>query len=399
MTTTSPRSTLLIVSVLAALAFSSCTKASTEASTKAASADPASTPSHSDPMRITPGPALLESLKVGKPPVSDIGASLTVAGRVEVDETRVTRVGSPVMGRIKSLAVHEGQEVRRGQLLAQLNSTGLSDGQLQLLKSLSQRQVAQRAVERAKILLESGVIGAAELQRREAELVQATAELAAARDQLELLGMPEEAIQELEKTRALNSVSRIVASMDGTVLDRKITLGQVVQPADTIFEIADLSSVWLIADVPEQSAGHIAVGHQVEAEIGAFPGRKIHGRLSFVSATVNPDTRTVRVRVDLPNPQRLYKPAMLATIVLRDQTEHRPVVPASAIVREGDIEHVFLQLDPKTFVLKPVKLGPESAGRRVLLDGLKPDDSIVLDGAFHLNNERRRLALRGGDGA
>lgn len=399
MTTSSTRYSLLIVTVWAVLALTSCTKTTTEASTKPASASPASAPANADPMRITPGPALLESLKVGKPTVTDIGASLTVAGRVEVDETRVTRVGSPVMGRIKSLAVREGQEVRRGQLLAQLNSTGLSDGQLQLLKSLSQRQVAQRAVERAKILLESGVIGSAELQRREAELVQATAELAAARDQLELLGMPEEAIQELEKTRALNSVSRIVASMDGTVLDRKITLGQVVQPADTIFEIADLSSVWLIADVPEQSAGHVTVGHQVEAEIGAFPGRKIHGRLSFVSATVNPDTRTVRVRIDLPNPGRLYKPAMLATIVLKDQTERKPVVPTSAIVREGDIEHVFLQLDPATFVLKPVTLGPESAGRRVLVDGLKPDDSIVLDGAFHLNNERRRLALRGGDGA
>src|SRR5262249_47796470 len=156
--------------------------------------------------------------------------------RVEVDETRITRVGSPVMGRITDLAIREGQEVRRGQLLAMVNSTGLSEAQLAFLKALSQRQVAQRAVERAQVLLKADVIGSAELQRREAELAQASAELDAARDQLMLLGMPAEAIAALKKTRSINSVSRVIASMDGTVLDRKVTLGQVVQPADTVFE-------------------------------------------------------------------------------------------------------------------------------------------------------------------
>jgi membrane fusion protein, heavy metal efflux system len=363
----------------------------------AAEALPASAPPR-DPSRITATGPILKRIKLGQAEWAEVGGRLTVASRVEVDETRVTRVGSPVMGRINTLSVHEGEQVRRGQLLALLNSTGLSDGQLQLLKAISQKQVAQRAVERAQLLVRADVIGSAELQRREAELSEASAELEAARDQLLLLGMDEGALKELEKSRTIHSVSRIVASMDGTVLDRKITLGQVVQPADTVFEIADLSSLWLVADVPEASAGHVATGQAVEAEIGAFPGQIIHGKLSFVSSTVNPETRTVRVRLELSNPRRRYKPQMLATMTLKEHLEKKMVVPVSAVVREGDVEHVMVHVQGDDYQLRKVNLGAEYGGRRVVMEGLQPEEKIVVEGAFHLNNERRRQ-LTGSDGA
>jgi cobalt-zinc-cadmium efflux system membrane fusion protein len=250
-------------------------------------------------------------------------------------------------------------------------------------------------VERAQLLLKADVIGSAELQRREAELAQASAELAAARDELVLLGMPPEGIAELERTRSINSVSRVVATMEGTVLGRKVALGQVVQPADTVMEIADLSQLWLVADVPEQNAANLTVGQEVEAQIAALPGQTVRSKLSFVSATVNPETRTVRARMDLPNPLRKYKPAMLATMVLKDQREKKPVIPASAIVRENNAEHVFVQLDEDTFVLRPVELGEDFGGRRVLVNGVRPGEKIVVDGAFHLNNERKRLSIQG----
>jgi cobalt-zinc-cadmium efflux system membrane fusion protein len=352
----------------------------------------------SNPLEIKAKSDLLHQLKIGDALWADVSLSQTVPARVEVDDTRITRVGSPVMGRISSLFVREGQEVHRGEVLALLNSTGLSDAQLGFLKAVSQRLVALRSVERAQLLLKADVIGSAELQRREAELSQASAELDAARDQLELLGMPASDITELEKTRAIKSVSRVVAGMDGTVLSRKITLGQVIQPADTIFEIYDLSSVWLVADVPEQTAGKLHVGQAVEAEIAALPDFKIRGRLSFVSATVNPETRTIRARMDLANRGRRLKPAMLATMTLKDQTARRRLVPATAVVREDDKEHIFVKINADTFELREVKLGAEFEGKRVLLEGIRPDQQIVLDGAFHLNNERRRQLLRGAEG-
>jgi len=352
----------------------------------------------SNPFEITANAGLRERIKIGEPVWGDVGTSLAVAARLDVDETRITRVGSPVMGRITSLAVREGQEIHRGDLIALVNSTGLSEAQLEFLKALSQRQLMQRAVDRAKVLLNAQVIGSAELQRRDAELAQATAELDASRDQLELLGMPAQAIDEVERTHNINSVSRIVAALDGTVLERKATQGQVVQPADTLCVIADLSSLWIVADVPEQNAGRLAVGQSVDAEITALSGTKLFGKLSFVSATVNPETRTVRARMDLSNPRRRFKPAMLATMTLRDQTERQQLVPTTAVVREDDQEHVFVQLDDDTFVLRKVKLGEEFGHNRVLVEGVQAGERIVLDGAFHLNNERRRLLLRGSDG-
>ena len=358
------------------------------------SSPPAEAPPR-DPFEITADEALLARLTIGEATSAEVASSQTVAARIDVDRTRVTRVGSPVMGRVSRLAAEEGQYVRQGELLALLDSTGLSDAQLAFLKALSDRQLAQRAAERATLLLAAEVIGNAERQRRDAELVQAQAELDAARDQLAVLGMPAAAIDELERTHRINSVSRVVASMDGTVLHRMVTLGQVIQPADTAFEIADLSSVWLVADVPEQNAGHLTPGVRVEASVAALPGLRVEGTLSFVSATVNEDTRTVQVRMVLPNPDRRFKPAMLATVVLKNAPAVRHVVPAAAIVREGDREGVFVQRGRDTFVLRPVSLGPEYGSQRVLEDGLAPGERIVIDGAFHLNNERRRRLVRG----
>lgn len=348
-----------------------------------------------DPLQVTAAPALRSQIKVGLPEWDEVAATLRLPGRVEADETRMARVGSPVTGRITELEALEGQTVARGEVLATLYSTQLSDAQLGLLRAYSQQQLAQRAVARARQLLQADVIAAAEVLRREAELAQASAELSSSHDQLKVLGMSDESIARLQQTHTVNSASQVVASISGTVLERKVTIGQVVQPADTVFVVADLSNVWLVADVPEQSAGTITVGKAVEAEIAALPGQTLRGRLSFVGAIVNPDTRTVRTRMDLPNPERRYKPAMLATITLQDRAVRRLLIPATAVVREANRDQVFVERAADTYVLREVTLGGEFGDKRVLLGGLRPHEKIVLDGAFHLNNERKHLATQG----
>jgi cobalt-zinc-cadmium efflux system membrane fusion protein len=169
----------------------------------------------------------------------------------------------------------------------------------------------------------------------------------------------------------------------------------VVQPADTLFVIADLSRVWLVADVPEQQGGAIEMGKSVEAEVSAFPGEKIRGRLSFVSAIIDPETRTVRTRMDLANPRGRYKPAMLAVMELKDNPRQETVIPLTAVVREEDKDYVFIEKAPGEFVMRTVKLGAEHADARVLEEPWPAGQRLVLDGAFHLNNERRRLATQG----
>ena len=208
--------------------------------------------------------------------------------------------------------------------------------------------------------------------------------------------MSERAIERLADTRKVDSTSHIVSSIDGTVIDRRVSPGQVVQPADTVFIVADLSSVWVVADVPESVAGSVRAGQTIEVEIPALPDRRIRGALAFVSAIVNPETRTVRVRMDVPNPEREYKPAMLASVLIQGAAQRKRAIPSAAVVREENRDYVFVQTGSETFYLRQVTLGEEYDGLRVVVAGLRPDDRIVVDGAFHLNNERRQRALQQG---
>jgi membrane fusion protein, heavy metal efflux system len=349
-----------------------------------------------DPLQIRPAPPLREQLKVGSPQTEEIAGTLRVSGRVEANERHLARVGSPVSGRITALLSFEGERVRKGQVIAKLHSTQLSDAQFAFLKAHSQLGLAKRAAERAQQLLAANVIGNAEVQRRQAELDQASAELSSMRAQLQVLGMTDEAIANLQAKRVLDAEFPVIATISGTVLERKVTIGQIVQPADVAFLIADLSSVWLVAEIPEQNAGHLAAGKQLEAEIPALPGEIVRGRLSFVSSIVNSQTGTVTARMDVPNPNGLLKPAMLATVVLKDQAHAARLVPNGAIVREQNQDHVFVAQPGGVFALRKVKLGEEFGDARVLKDGVKPGEQIVCTGAFHLNNERKRMLLEGG---
>jgi cobalt-zinc-cadmium efflux system membrane fusion protein len=348
-----------------------------------------------DPLAITPNAELAARLQTGAPGLVEVSETLRVPARIEADETRLARVGSPVTGRITDLEAREGDTVRRGQVLATINSTELSGAQLSFLKATSQRGLAARAAARAQQLLDADVIGAAELQRRQAELAQAEAEVNAARDQLKVLGMSSAALERLAETRSINSVTQIVATIAGTIIDRKVTEGQVVQPADGVFLIADLSKLWVVADVPEQNAGSVRVGEAVSVEVAALPEHKVAGRLTFVAPTVNPETRTVRARMELPNPEGGFKPKMLASMLIKGMPQRRLALPAQAVVREENRDYVFVRTGENAYRLKPVQLGTEHEGRRVVLSGLGETETIVVEGSFHLNNERKRRELSG----
>ena len=357
---------------------------------------PDSTPAavQRNPLAVTAPAALLAQLKIHTVAEAEFRDLMRVPGRIEADEQRLARVGSPVTARITELDAVVGQEVRRGQVLAQLSSTELSSAQLRYLNSFSQKSLAERAAGRAKQLFDADVISQAELQRRSSELEQAEADVSASRDQLKVLGMSEANLLKLAASRNVNSQSMLTAPINGTVLERAATTGQVVQPADTIFTIADLSNVWLIADVPEQSSGLVNLGEQVEAEVTALPGVRITGRLAFVASTLNPETRTVRVRMDLPNKNRSLKPAMLASVLIKGRPQSAASVPAAGVIRADNRDYVYLQKGPDAFLLHPVTVTAEVDGVRRVISGLKAGEKIVGDGAFQLNIERQRAVTQ-----
>lgn len=351
----------------------------------------------SDPNEVAITPALAENLKSGTPEMTEVNGTLQVAAHVETDAQRIAHVGSPVAGRILKLLVFEGQNVKAGTVLAMLHSTDLSDTQFSLVKAFSQQGLAAAAEKRAEQLVEADVIGRAELERRRAELLQASTEAASYRTQLRGLGMTEAQILQLENTRKLSADYPIVAPRSGTVLKREITMGQVVEPADPAFTIADLSSVWIVANVPEEDAAHLQKGMEVEVRVPALPQEKINGHLSFVSPIVDSATRTVEVRMDIANPIGLLKPDELASMTFTGHTDRKLTVPNTAVVREENKDYVFVQSGSLKYVLREVSLGEEEHDRRVVLSGVQQQDHIITDGAFHLNNQRKQNAIKGAE--
>ena len=342
---------------------------------------------------ITIRPELAQRITIGHPMMVDLADKLQVPSQVEVDEERLVSIGSYVTGRIVDLYVTLGQNVEAGEPLARISSPELTQAQLAYLRASSRTILAQKAAERAHHLLSADVIAIAEVERRESELEVSRAELEAAKDQLRLLGVDNGALKDLvDKGHILPSVA-IKASKNGIVIGRHVIIGQVVQPADQLFQVADLSAVWVVGDVPEQIARNVRVGQHVEIHVPALGDVNFDGLIIFVADTVNPLTRTVMVRTMVENPKRKLKPDMLATMHITDNPHKSMVVPETAVVREANRDYVFLSQGNNRFLRVPVELGPEVADMRPVLKGLTAEQPIVVDGAFHLDNERKLAEL------
>jgi len=344
---------------------------------------------------VQPADTLRQTLKVAPVATSPFSEMLRVAGRIDFDEQRVARIGASVTGRVTDLYASLGQEVKAGQALARLHSSELGAAQMAFLKAGAQSELQARNAERARQLFAADVIGQGELQRRESEYAIAGAEMRAYRDQLRVLGMSPGAIAALAKNGSIDSYSPVFSSFSGTVVERNVAQGQVVQPADALYTVADLSRVWVVAEVPESQAAQVAEGQSVDIEVPSLAnggGRhQVTGKLIYVGRTVNPQSRTVLVRTELDNREGKLKPAMLASMLITSKPVDQLVIPAAAVVRDGNDELVYVELPNQLYRLTRVKLGAESDGMRVVQSGVKAGDRIVVDGAFHLDNERKRL--------
>ena len=348
----------------------------------------------SDPSLVVAPGSLVQRLQLAPVERRPVSEPLSVVGRIDFDEQTVARIGASVTGRVTELSGAVGQSVRPGQVLARLHSTELGQAQLAYLKANAQRDLASKAVERAKLLLAADVIGSAELQRRENELQVAQVEKRAAADQLRVMGMSPKEIERTIETGAITSTSSVVTTVGGVIVDRKVNKGQVVQPADVIFIVADLSRVWVVAQVPESQIGRVQRGQEVSIEVTSMP-EPVRGRVAWIADTVNPETRTVTVRTEVENPRRQLRPEMLANVSISPAPVERLVVPSSAVVRENNQEHVFVRIADDRFRMVRVTLADETDGLRVVQSGLKGGERIVVDGAFHLNSERLRAQTEG----
>jgi cobalt-zinc-cadmium efflux system membrane fusion protein len=298
-----------------------------------------------------------------------------------------------VRGRVVEVYGDLGQEVKANAPLAILYSSELGLAQSAHLKAQAKLHVSEQAYNRAKFLLQEQVIGEAEAQRRHAELLSSQAEAHEAEDRLKLLGMNDEEFRRLESTRRIRSVVPIVAPFAGRIIGRKLTRGEVVETTENLFVIADLSQVWVQANIPEKDIPfvhsiHATGGTQAEVRINAYPGEVFKGTITYVGDVLDPSTRTMQLRLELPNGDGRLKPEMFATVRLFSEAQpDRLFVPEAALQRDQGKTFVFVQRTATEYEAREVQIGESNGTHTSILTGLTEGEPVVTHGAFVLKSE------------
>ncbi len=303
-------------------------------------------------------------------------------GVVRADETRLHQVNTRVSGWVEELYVSfTGQSVRAGDPLLRLYSPELLASQEEYLRA---RDAARR--------LEDSPLE--EARRGARELVDA------ARARLLLYDVPESLLEAIERSGVPQHSVTLEAKASGYVTGKGIAAGARVEPGTTLFVIADLSRVWVEADVYEYEAPLVAHGAAAVVTLPYDPAFRRETRVSYVYPTLDPATRTLRVRVELPNPDLALRPDMFADVEIRAQAATGVVIPDDAILDTGTRRIVFVETEPGTFTPREVAVGIRGDGRAQVLSGVAEGEAVVVRANFLLDSESRiRAVLAGADGA
>lgn len=327
-------------------------------------------------------------------------AQLETTGEVGFDEDHIAHVSPRIPGRVHRVAARLGDRVSAGDVLAVLDSLELGKAKAEWLAARAAAEVTHEAFEREERLYADRITSEREMLQARADWTQARVRLESATETLRLYGLGEPEIETLAKAEDRGrSLLPVRAPFAGRIVEKHATLGELVQPEDNLFTLADLGRVWIWIDVYERDLAAVHLDDDVEVTVPSYPQRTFLGEVSYLDPRVAVETRTVRARIDVPNPEGLLRPGMFARVRLIDphaETAPVPVVPAAAVAsHEGD-EVVFVDLGEGRFERRPVETGRRSGDWVEILSGVEPGDRVVTHGVFLLKSELSRDALGGG---
>ncbi len=310
---------------------------------------------------------------------------------VKANQNELAEVTTLIRGRVVKVHVDVGQDVKKGALLAMLHSVDLGVAEGDYLKAGARLHEAELAHLRAVDLYENKAISLAELQRREAAMKTARAELREAQNRLELLGVPPEEIDRLDRELTIKANVPLRAPFDGRIITRNITRGEVVETDQKLFTVANLTDVWVIANVPEKDVQFIRKDQKVNVVVAAFPHAIFSGMTTYVGDVLDPATRTMSIRVTVPNPERLLKPEMFAIVSVYVASSPDTLSIPLAAVQDGPVgKMVFVQREVGVFETRAIKLGNEEGDVVKVLNGVKAGEQVVTKGSFALKSEMER---------
>lgn len=290
-------------------------------------------------------------------------------GQLTADETKISHVHVKINGYIDKVYVdYVGQLVKKGQPLFTLYSPDL-------LATEQEYLIAKRGNQTlGKSQFKEVSEGAASLLR-------------AARERLKLWDISDAQIKKLDETGEVSRTLTFYSPVDGFVMDRKAFPQTAVTPDMDLYQITDLSDIWLNADVYEYEVPYVKVGQRVSMQLSYYPGKTYTGKISYIYPTVDPVTRTVKVRIQFPNPRLELKPQMFADVELHMDYGTQTVVPQEAVLDSGNEQTVFIARGDGYFEPRKVQIGPRLGDKVVVLAGLKPGDTIVSSGNFLIDSE------------
>jgi len=313
---------------------------------------------------------------------------------VQANQNELAEVTSLIRGRVVKVHVDVGQDIKKGALLAMLHSVDLGVAEGDYLKAGARLHEAEMAHARAMELYDNKAMSLAELQRREAAMKTVRAELREAKNRLELLGVPQKEIDRLDGELTIKADVPIRAPFDGRVIMRNLTRGEVVETDQKLFTVADLSKVWVIANVPEKDVAFVKTDQTVEMIATSYPHAVFGGTITYVGDVLDPETRTMRVRIEAPNPDGLLKPEMFALVrVYADSDPAVLTVPLAAIQTGLAGKVVFVEQADGAFEVRPVRIGGEYDNHVAILEGVQEGERVVARGSFALKSELEQYKI------
>ena len=335
-----------------------------------------------------------------------IEGTIVATGKILVPEDRMANIGPVHEGRLMRLYAGQGSIVRKGQKLADLESADIDQAEADYLKALADSENARRTsladvkfaqatYDRTKMLYEKSITAGKNVEAAEHDLemakasaasvvAQTRAALTSARRHLLILGLKDSEIDALANKSSLAAVFSLTSPISGIVIERNGTIGATVGSDANVFKIIDASRVWIDANVFEKDLERVRRGQEVKVSVPAFPGATFSGRVILVSSVVDPETRSVKVRTEVANPDDRLKPDMFANVqIITDLHRTAISIPQSAVLDDGGKSVVFVS-EGSGYVKRGVNLGIQGNGRVEIIEGLQAGDKVVVKGNYLL---------------
>lgn len=343
-------------------------------------------------LTLTSEEAARAGIKVEEVKPQPLGETITVTATIRPDADRLAHVAPRIEGRITAVPAKLGDKVRAGQALAMLDSVAVGEAHAAWIEAQAELGIAEADYKRAESLNAEEIIPRKDYLRAKTDRDKAAAALRAAADRLRLLGGSPNA------SGTAVSAFAVTAPFAGTVIEKKATLGELASPSEPLFSVADLSRVWIQADLPEAALAKVRVGARATLGVPAYPGETFDGRVGYVGAVLDKDTRTVPARIEVANADGRLKPEMFATAAI--EAAGGTAAQAAQAISLPDAAIVLLEGRPTVFVFdagayepREVDPGERFGGRTLLKGGVQAGEQVVVAGAYALKARKLKSQL------